>query len=961
MELHISTSLHKFPFPSFHRHSPKRLFFTSHLLHGFNFPTRLEPNSRTLRFALCSEKDSSPNGSPFRENREEGGRSSREDSGFVEVIGIGSRKDAILDFCLDSPSLWPSLRFWKTESNLETEHSVSESRRDMGKYMRKPEITGDVAVMEILSPQSQPSLGVLTRAKTHALQSLQSNTPPPRNPEPAYLQQRNRRLEKILVNDAKKQQPQPRKNGSGLNPNPSLSPNPDMGSSIRCLEGEEGFIISDFTKRACNEIEAEDLNDLGFEASFGENYLDFETRERDIFFEDSLKVQLQQRYPGKDITPGILEAPSVLLSCSKAVILVATAGYGADHIRAVDILKTVKSTNRLVVGIILKPFSFEGRRRQDEVKDLIENLQDHTNFCIVVDADVLLEKELVTLDEALKTANTAVLMAINGLSILTSESQRKLLDSQHDNVKELNVSDVMKILESYREAKIGFGAGHNMKTSIMRAVYDCPFLSVGLKDLDGVVICILSSSAVVDRSDVNAFLHTFRQTTEYMGGIIISLVHEPTMEPNLIMATVLAIGHTRHQVSQECSIFSRLAQHFPFIVNLLRSRSQSPVGEESYFPEDPSFSEAINTDSGEMQNEIPAHSTAEDFGIYSTELQTVLSYNGVETYYLRGSDSSFEEKDVEYSESTTDSSDFDDLNVGGVPAFQREPLIPRNLGPGFRISEEWTNQGANDCRAISTLDNLRIYKLPVGVKPSEELRNCLNLSNTIHHQEKSGEEDMMAQTQAPPRISWDALTDAGFEAVSEFYDSASAVFKGTDTDVCKKRGVLSARASSMLEAERESQQKWNPIVEISYRGGKYKGRCQGGLPEGKTSQGRLSLRNGSIYEGMWRYGKRSGLGTFKFSNGDVFRGSWRDDVMHGKGWLYFHTGDRWFVNFWKGKANGEGRFYSKLGEIFFGHFKDGYRDGHFLCIDVDGSRYVENWDEGVLVSRKQLDADADSV
>ncbi|XP_058183790.1 protein ACCUMULATION AND REPLICATION OF CHLOROPLASTS 3, chloroplastic isoform X4 [Rhododendron vialii] len=822
MELHISTGLHKFPYPSLHPHSPKRLFFTSHLFHGFNFPTRLKPNSRTLRFALCSEKDSSPNGSPFRENREEGGRSSREDSGFVEVIGIGSRKDAVLDFCLDSPSLWPSLRFW------------------------------------------------------------------------------------------------------------------------------------------------------------------------DIFFEDSLKVQLQQRYPGKDVTLGILEAPSVLLSCSKAIILVATAGYGADHIRAVDILKTVKSTNRLVVGIILKPFSFEGRRRQDEVKDLIQNLQDHTNFCIVVDADVLLEKELVTLDEALKTANTAVLMAINGLSILTSESQKKLLDSQHDNVKELNVSDIMKILDSYREAKIGFGAGHNMKTSIMRAVYDCPFLGVGLKDLDGVVICILSSSAVIDRSDVNAFLHTFRQTTECMGGIIISLVHEPNMEPNLIMATVLTIGHTRHQVSQESSIFSRLAQHFPFIVNLLRrNRPQSPEGEESYFPEDPSFSEANNTDSGEMQNEIPAHSTCEDFGIYSTELQTVLSNNGVETYYLRGFDSSFEKKDVEYSETTTDSSDFDDLNVGGVPAFQREPLIPRNLGPGFRISEEWTNQGANDCRAISTLDNLRIYKLPVGVKPSEELKNCLNLSNTIHHQEKSGKEDMMAQTQAPPRMSWDALTDAGFEAVSEFYDSASAIFKGTDTDVCKKQGVLSARASSMLlnqtitsmewiswpgairqcrlsvrflewvkEAERESQQKWNPIVEISYRGGKYKGRCQGGLPEGK---GRLSLRNGSIYEGMWRYGKRSGLGTFKFSNGDAFQGSWRDDVMHGKGWLYFCTGDRWFVNFWKGKANGEGRFYSKLGEIFFGHFKDGYRDGHFLCIDVDGSRYVENWDEGVLVSRKQLDTDADSI
>lgn len=33
---------------------------------------------------------------------------------------------------------------------------------------------------------------------------------------------------------------------------------------------------------------------------------------------------------------------------------------------------------------------------------------------------------------------------------------------------------------------------------------------------------------------------------------------------------------------------------------------------------------------------------------------------------------------------------------------------------------------------------------------------------------------------------------------------------------------------------------------------------------------------------MWRYGKRSGVGTFYFSNGDVFQGSWRDDLMHGK-------------------------------------------------------------------------------
>lgn len=48
------------------------------------------------------------------------------------------------------------------------------------------------------------------------------------------------------------------------------------------------------------------------------------------------------------------------------------------------------------------------------------------------------------------------------------------------------------------------------------------------------------------------------------------------------------------------------------------------------------------------------------------------------------------------------------------------------------------------------------------------------------------------------------------------------------------------------------------------------------------NQGRLVLGDGSIYDGLWRHGKRSGIGTFYFKNGDMFQGSWRDDVMHGK-------------------------------------------------------------------------------
>lgn len=39
----------------------------------------------------------------------------------------------------------------------------------------------------------------------------------------------------------------------------------------------------------------------------------------------------------------------------------------------------------------------------------------------------------------------------------------------------------LQIFESYNEARIGFGTGHNVKTSVLQAINDCPFLGVDIK------------------------------------------------------------------------------------------------------------------------------------------------------------------------------------------------------------------------------------------------------------------------------------------------------------------------------------------------------------------------------------------------------------------------------------------------------------------------------------------------
>ncbi|KAL1556488.1 protein ACCUMULATION AND REPLICATION OF CHLOROPLASTS 3-like isoform X1 [Salvia divinorum] len=660
---------------------------------------------------------------------------------------------------------------------------------------------------------------------------------------------------------------------------------------------------------------------------------------------DSEQVQLQQRFTSKDSTPRTVEDFLAWNSSSKAVILVASAAYGSDHNTALEVLSNVKSGNGFVVGIILKPFGFEGKRRQDEVKDLSDKLQKQAHFCIVLDTDMLLENDMVTLDEALRTTNNAVLMAINTISILLSEKHMKFLNAKDDSIREIQLPEFREVFASYKEARIGFGAGYNVKTSLLQAINDCPFLGVDIKDFDGVVLCIIASSGAVECSEANNILHSVRSITKCNGEIIVSIVHEPYLEANKIATAIIVFGYTRKQLAPapRSGILSSLGQHFPSIFNIFKKQHQQLNNlEKVILSESPHVSNGINPPGLEDTLETNSLDCTADDTISISGKTPSPSDDVGEEFHSSRSDHGCGEKEVELLDTSFSSMPYELISEGNY-VFKRELFTRGNMGPGHSTESK---NGTNFIDEAGLLDSVSIYRLPVGVKNLEKLEE-FPVSSAVKRGAAWRIDD---DEKTVPIVSWSGWTDV------DCNNNASIFSKGNSIVNSKKQGGLSVRAASMLESERDSQKKWSRVVEMRYRGGKYKGRSQGGLPEGK---GCLLLGDGSIYDGMWRYGKRSGLGTFYFNNGDVFQGSWRDDVMHGKGWIYFHTGDRWFVNFWKGKADGEGRFYSKFGDVFFGHFKEGWRHGRFLRINVDGTRAEELWEEGVLVSEKQLDPNED--
>ncbi|TVU10393.1 hypothetical protein EJB05_43918, partial [Eragrostis curvula] len=646
---------------------------------------------------------------------------------------------------------------------------------------------------------------------------------------------------------------------------------------------------------------------------------------------DNSKVQLLQKGHGTESVFRDLEGPLFFNPCPPAVILVSSAGQDADHITAMKLLNAVKSAGKLAASIFLKPFCFEGQRRQLEASDLIGKLQTCSNFHIVIEADSLLETEVETLAEALESANNAVLSTISMISIMMSGYNQMFWSSLSAQIREVDPEEVGKLLRSYGEARVGFGAGYNIQSAIKQAVFHCPFLRGGIKDLNNVVFLSLTTARILSESDMTSTLHIFRRVTGFTKDIIFSRNSEPDLEPKLIVVSLLTIRnhHDENVAPVKEGFLSSLASHFPFISSLMGGdipEQEQARSKLSYYQLSDNESSSAERNFSQLSNDSAdatvSRSVPREMEDVKSDRNGRIQPESLETNFL-------------VAEEICQDDNREHLGSQQEHNFWSD-------SPGFGIAQLWAKERTT-AKGSSQNHEIDIITHPVGVKSSE-----VQDDNAPNTQPVTPDTGTTVATGNP--AFGVSFSDVHFEKVMDMCSSAVTFLRGR-MDKSRKRGTIASRAALMLDAEREAEKTWSPIVEIRYGGGTYRGRCQEGVPEGK---GRLTFSDGSFYDGLWRYGKRSGLGTLFHSNGDVYHGTWRDDLIHGKGWYYFHSGDRWFANFWKGKANGEGRFYAKDGSIFFGHFQNGWRHGETLLVDANGSRWIEVWDEGVLIHRTKM-------
>ncbi len=123
----------------------------------------------------------------------------------------------------------------------------------------------------------------------------------------------------------------------------------------------------------------------------------------------------------------------------------------------------------------------------------------------------------------------------------------------------------------------------------------------------------------------------------------------------------------------------------------------------------------------------------------------------------------------------------------------------------------------------------------------------------------------------------------------------------------------------------------------------YEGEFRFGEPEG---YGTMTWADGSSYEGEFREGVRHGKGIQKNDDESVYKGDFVDGFMHGQGAYHFACGHEYVGEFYKDNMDGNGSIQFANGTAYTGKWKMGKPHGEGKFLRADGSTITTTFNKG---------------
>jgi cell division protein FtsZ len=216
------------------------------------------------------------------------------------------------------------------------------------------------------------------------------------------------------------------------------------------------------------------------------------------------------------------------------VFITAGMGGGTGTGAAPVIARLAKQAGALTIGVVTKPFQFEGNKRKQVAEQGIASLKDHVDTLIAIPNDRLLEivDKKATIQQAFRIADDVLRQGIQGISELITVP----------GLINLDFADVRAVMAEGGAAlmAIGHGEGENKAVQAAEQAIASSLLDVTIDGARGILFNVTGGPDLA-LHDVNQAAEIIRRTADPDANIIFGAVIDENMKDK-IRITVIATG-----------------------------------------------------------------------------------------------------------------------------------------------------------------------------------------------------------------------------------------------------------------------------------------------------------------------------------------------------------------------------------------------------------------------------------
>jgi cell division protein FtsZ len=216
------------------------------------------------------------------------------------------------------------------------------------------------------------------------------------------------------------------------------------------------------------------------------------------------------------------------------VFVTAGEGGGTGTGAAPIVAELAREIGALTVGVVTKPFGFEGRRRAQQSELGIDNLRDRVDTLIVIENDRLLQvvEKKTSVVDAFRMADDILRQGVQGITDLITVP----------GLVNLDFADVRTIMREAGSALMGIGeaSGENRASEAARAAVSSPLLETSIEGATGILLNI-TGGPDIGLFEVNEAAEVVTSAADQNANVIFGAVIDDAAGDS-VRVTVIAAG-----------------------------------------------------------------------------------------------------------------------------------------------------------------------------------------------------------------------------------------------------------------------------------------------------------------------------------------------------------------------------------------------------------------------------------